>query len=51
MSAVMMWMLFGSIGVIMRTPGGKQCAGKEKQLEFFFSKAEQKRSIHIEMTV
>jgi hypothetical protein len=51
MSAVMMWMLIGNIGVVMRAPGGEQCTGKEKQPKFFFSKAEQKKSAHIEMTV
>jgi len=41
---VMVWMILGSIGALMRTPNGKQCTGKEKQSEFFFSQAEQKRS-------
>jgi hypothetical protein len=43
-SVVMVWMILGSIGALMRTPNGKQCTGKEKQSEFFFSQAEQKRS-------
>jgi hypothetical protein len=46
MSAVTMWMIFGGIGVIMRTPGGKQDAGKEEQPDFFFSQGKQKRSVH-----
>jgi hypothetical protein len=45
-SVVMVWMILGSIGAFMRTPNGKQCTGKEKQSEFFFSQAEQKRSVH-----
>jgi hypothetical protein len=45
-SVVMVWMILGSIGALMRTPNGKQCTGKEKQSAFFFSQAEQKRSVH-----
>jgi hypothetical protein len=32
-----MWLVIGSIGVTMRTPGGQQCTGKEKQPELFLS--------------
>jgi hypothetical protein len=41
MSAVMMWMIVGTIGGIMRTPGSKQCAGNEKQPQFSFPPGEQ----------
>jgi hypothetical protein len=45
-SAVVVRMIFGGIGVIMRTPDGKQGAGKEEQPDFFFSQGEQKRPAH-----
>jgi hypothetical protein len=36
---------------IMRAAGSEQGTGKEQQPESFFSQGEQKRSVHIEMTV
>jgi hypothetical protein len=46
MSAVTMWMILGTIGGVMRAPGGKQGAGKEEQPDFFFSQGKHKRSVH-----
>jgi hypothetical protein len=43
---MMMWMIIGPIGGVMRTPGAKQCTGKEKQFQFSFPQHEQNGSIH-----
>jgi len=37
MSVMMVWMVIGSIGAVMRASGGEQCTGKEKQPELFLS--------------
>jgi len=46
MSVMMVWMVIGSIGGVMRAPGGKQRTSKKKQPESFFAEGEQKRSVH-----
>jgi hypothetical protein len=46
MSVVTMRMIVGTVGGVVRTPGGKQCTGKEKQLQLSFSQGETKRSAH-----